>query len=635
MTLAAPLMGPATPSALERAWGALPTPATYAIIAGGALLLLAWVVGVEARYFLRRGRARTLFGALEWLFWGGAATLVLLVPGPRELQLALYSPAFLTLLLLRWAAGKLLMDPVGRKRLLWVVTGVSLASFIGLTFWSTTLEAERSGVFVLGDQIVRIGAAVSGTVFVVCVAIHLMPRVLNLLEGRGFVQFVAARHVRSGKSNFLTAISVLSILGVALSSFALCIVISVMTGFGADLKRKILGNNAHVRIEAVSTKGFEGWQQTLDVVRGQPGVLAASPIAAGEVMASSSTNTAGVVLRGVDLPSIPEVIDLAANIQVGRLEYLGDERQLADLPADEIIWIAPGGQRYLKGKPSRYLPNTLEPEERGAPPAPDTLPGIVLGRELAKSLHVYVGDVLTLVSPLGDLGPMGVMPRSRRFRVAAIFYSGMYEYDASYAYAKLEVAQQFLDLGKRASAIDVKVTDAEAAPQVREALTSRLDPKQVRVRDWQEMNRQLFSALKLEKIATFIILLVAIIVASFCIICTLLLMVTEKSKEIAILKSLGASDRAVLSIFMTEGIVIGAIGTVFGVVTGLSAALSIKYFGVRLDPDVYYVDRLPINVDLGDFFMVALCSMIITTLATVYPALAASRLRPVEGIRYE
>jgi lipoprotein-releasing system permease protein len=155
------------------------------------------------------------------------------------------------------------------------------------------------------------------------------------------------------------------------------------------------------------------------------------------------------------------------------------------------------------------------------------------------------------------------------------------------------------------------------------------------VRDWKELNKNLFSALKLEKIATFVILSLAILVASFCILCTLLLMVTEKSKEIAILKSLGASDRSILAIFMGEGMLIGAIGTYFGVATGFAAIKGLTQFGLRLDPDVYYVDRLPISADLTDFVLVALSALVITTLATIYPAVAASRLRPVEGIRYE
>jgi lipoprotein-releasing system permease protein len=277
----------------------------------------------------------------------------------------------------------------------------------------------------------------------------------------------------------------------------------------------------------------------------------------------------------------------------------------------------------------------LDQSVRDAVYAEDEYPGVILGRELAKTLHVFIGDEITLISPLGDLGPMGVMPRSRRFRVAAIFYSGMYEYDSSYAYTLIDVAQDFLDLPGHVTSIDVKVDEAEKVELVRPAVAAALGRGDLRARDWKEMNKNLFSALKLEKIATFVILSLAIAVASFCIICTLLLMVTEKSKEIAILKAVGASDGAILRTFMAEGLLIGGIGTILGVLTGWVLCSGLLQFGVRLDPEVYYVDRLPIEVNPGDYLLVALSALVITILATVYPALAASRLRPVEGIRYE
>ena len=273
------------------------------------------------------------------------------------------------------------------------------------------------------------------------------------------------------------------------------------------------------------------------------------------------------------------------------------------------------------------------PDERPAPE--DIYPGIVIGRELAKSLHVYVGDELTLVSPLGDLGPIGILPRSRRYRVASIFYSGMYEYDNTYAYIMLDVAQKFLDLGDRITDIDIKVSDAEAVHRARDRVKAELNRSDVRVRDWKELNRNLFNALRLEKITTFIILSIAIAVASFCIICTLLLMVTEKSKEISILKSIGSSDHNILRLFIAEGLIIGGIGTVFGVVAGWALAKGLQLSGFRLSPDVYYVDRLPIEVNWSDYVTVAISALVITTIATIYPAIAASRLRPVEGIRYE
>jgi lipoprotein-releasing system permease protein len=345
-----------------------------------------------------------------------------------------------------------------------------------------------------------------------------------------------------------------------------------------------------------------------------------------------------VLLRGIDPESIGQVIDLVKNIEIGRFEYVTDWKRLAQLPPEEPIGLGPGGETYLKGPSLKYVDpdDKLDPDVKDAVVPSDAYPGIMLGRELAKTLHVYVGDELTLVSPLGDLGPMGVLPKSRRYRVAAIFYSGMYEYDSSQAYVTLDVAQDFLDLAGKVTALEVKVGDAEQVGETRAALAAAVnDRPDLRVRDWKESNKNLFSALELEKVATFVILSLAILVASFCIICTLLLMVTEKSKEIAVMKSLGASDQTILRIFMTEGMMIGGIGTLLGVVTGLSAALGLLWFGVRLDPDVYYIDRLPISVDPLDFFLVSVSALVITTLATLYPALAASRLRPVDGIRYE
>jgi lipoprotein-releasing system permease protein len=390
-----------------------------------------------------------------------------------------------------------------------------------------------------------------------------------------------------------------------------------------------------VKIEAKRIGGFDHWSSQLEDLRLVKGVRAATPVAGGEAMASSASNTAGVMLRGIDTVTIGTVIDLLQNIEVGKFAYLDDPKKLAKLPPDEPIGIGSGGEFYLKGPDIKPYLSRLDPDVEEAVVPPDAFPGIVIGRELAKSLHVYVGDELTLISPLGDLGPMGVLPRSRKFRVAAIFYSGMYEYDASHAYVKIEAAQDFFDLKQNVTGIEIKVDDAERVSEIRPAIEAEVKRDDLRIRDWKELNKNLFSALKLEKIATFIILSLAILVASFCIICTLLLMVTEKSKEIAILKSLGASDNAILKIFMTEGVMIGGIGTIFGVTTGLAATLGLKWFGVRLDPDVYYVDKLPINVEWSDFTLVALAALLITTIATIYPAVAASRLRPVDGIRYE
>lgn len=519
------------------------------------------------------------------------------------------------------------------RQLLVAFTVGALLLCAGLSVWSFRLPQPRGSVFVLWHQVVRVGAVLSATGTLLGFMSLAIPWVLDRVEGRGFISFVAARHVRAHKSGFLTVISVLSIAGVAVSCFALCAVTSIMGGFGADLKRKILDNNAHVRVETGRTGGFDGWRDELAKIRSVPGIRGATPIAAGEVMASSVSNTSGCLVRGIDTQSISQVIGLLNNVEVGKFHYLEDPQALARLPADEPVGIGVGGEVYVRGvdTPTRYGngPNGA------VAPDPDVYPGIVLGRELAKTLHVYIGDEVTLISPLGEVGPMGLLPRSQRFRVAAVFYSGMYEYDATHAYIKLDVAMKFLDLQERVTSIEIKTADAENARVVRDGVRKVIASTDLLVRDWQELNRNLFNALLLEKITTFIILSIAIAVASFCIICTLLLMVTEKSQEIAILKSLGASDGMIQRLFVTEGLIIGAIGTVFGVSTGWAAAKGLQSYGVRLNPDVYYVDRLPIAVNFSDYVMVAVSALVITAIATIYPARAASRLRPVDGIRYE
>lgn len=521
------------------------------------------------------------------------------------------------------------------------------ASFIGLT-WFALQHPPATGPrasYDLRVEIVRAVALVAGVVYVVYTALAATPLALELMQRRGFTAFVGARMLSATKSGFLTVISILSVLGVSVSSCALCSVTSIMGGFGHDLKRKILGNTAHIVVDVADAKGFSEYQEPLSAVGDavRPFGGAATPVVGGDAMASSATNTAGVLMRGIDPTSIGDVINLPQNIEYGRFEYLAEPERVLDIPTGEVIGRGPGGEPYRKAPPLT-LPGV---EMRDLAGDKKVYPTVLLGRELAKSLHVMVGDRITLLSPIGDLGPAGIMPKSRRFVVAGVFYSGMYEYDASTAYVMLPVAQEFFDMAGRINKIDVRLPEPEGIGAVRPTLDKvvsklaearrgeTLQTQELRVRDWKEMNKNLFSALKLEKLATFIILSIAITVASFCIICTLLLMVTEKAREIAVLKAIGAPDRAIMRIFMIEGVLIGAIGTLLGVAVALAACLGLEWSGVRLDPDVYYIDRLPVNVDLSDYLLVSFAALAICTLATIYPAYTAARVRPVDGLRYE
>ncbi|MSP24056.1 MAG: ABC transporter permease [Myxococcales bacterium] len=495
-------------------------------------------------------------------------------------------------------------------------------------------------------EAVRAVALLAAVVYVLYTLLALVPTGLGALQKGSFVPFVSARMLSATKSGFLTVISVLSVLGVAVSSCALCSVTSIMGGFGHDLKRKILGNSAHVVVDVPDARDFVDYEAALAAVRRavEPIGGAATPMVTGDAMASSATNTAGLLMRGIEPESVVKVMNLAENIEIGKLEYLVSPERLVTIPTGELIGRGPDGEPYFKAPPYEFLGGAGEfflAAERKVYPA------LIIGRELAKSLHVMVGDELTVLAPMGELGPMGIMPRARKFRIAAIFYSGMYEYDASHAYALMPVAQKFFDLEARISKIDIRIPEPENVVSVRpviDAAVAALDrerrqaapeAKPLRVRDWKEMNKNLFSALKLERVATFIILSIAITVASFCIICTLLLMVTEKSREIAVLKALGAPDSAIMRVFMLEGVLIGGIGTALGVAFALAVCLGLEWSGVRLDPDVYYIDRLPINVDPHDYLVVALAALGICTLSTVYPALTAARVRPVDGLRYE
>jgi lipoprotein-releasing system permease protein len=541
---------------------------------------------------------------------------------------------------LAWRAQVDFRRKEGARGVLQSVCAAFGAVFLGLAFWTEKLPNLRGSAWTLRDMLVRAGAILAGVLFLVGTVVALLPWLLDLLEQRSFASYIAARHVRAKKSGFLTLISGLSIFAVALGSFSLSGAISVMGGFSSDLKRKILGNNAHIVVDTASQSAWSDYAPVLERVRAIRGVVGATPVVQGEVMASSASNLAGVIVHGIDTSTIGNVIDLRKNIEApvkvdDKLAYLENPELLRNIPQDEVIGIGSGGEEYLKGPDLPPLGDDLDPAVRAVIETPPLRPGLVVGRELAKTLHVYVGDEVTLVSPLGDLGPMGIMPKTRKFRIAGIFYSGMYEYDATHVYTTLEEAADYFGTPGQITTIEVKVEDAESADRLTPAVMAAVDRPQLVVRDWREINKNLFSALKLERIATFLILSIEIIVASFCIVSTLLLMMAEKSKEIAILKALGATDGAILRTFMTEGMIIGGIGTILGVSTGLALCTGLAWFGLRLDPDVYYIDRLPINVSALDYGIVTLAALTICTIATIFPAKQASQLRPVDGLRYE
>jgi lipoprotein-releasing system permease protein len=294
--------------------------------------------------------------------------------------------------------------------------------------------------------------------------------------------------------------------------------------------------------------------------------------------------------------------------------------------------------RYLRAPcGGGELANLARPQaltQAGSGESRPVLPGVLVGCELAKSLRLFLGDDVQLAAPRGGLGPMGPMPRARAFRVAGIFYSGMYEYDSKMTFVVLGPAQRLLGIGDEVTAVELKLRDADrsgpAMARLRRALGDGRE-----VRDWRESNRSLFAALKLERAAMFIVLGFIVLVAAFSIVTNLIMVVLHKGREIAILKAMGATAGAVLRVFVIQGLYIGVIGMTVGVAAGVAACLVLERHGLELPAEVYYIAQVPVVLDAADVVLVGVSALGVSLLATAYPSWLASRLRPADGIRYE
>jgi lipoprotein-releasing system permease protein len=393
-----------------------------------------------------------------------------------------------------------------------------------------------------------------------------------------------------------------------------------MSGFETDLKSKILGQHAHIVVTSPE-HAWQGWEGDVEKIRHDPGVKAASPYLESEVLVQAATNNQGVEFRGIDPKSIGGVTDLARQMEVGELSNLEHpENMRTFLPTID----PDDGKEKDKPQPSEDAPKRQ----------PRRMPGIILGTELARNLRVYPGDDVDVACLACGIGPTGPLPNQKPFRIAGIFKTGMYEFDTKIAYTTIEDAQKFLALPGEITGVEIKTFDLNKADVVAERLRAALG-KAYDVKDWRETNASLFSALKMEKIAMFIVLAFIVLVASFSIISTLIMVAVEKAREIAILKSMGASDLGVVRIFLFQGLYIGAVGLLAGMVAGLAACGLLWRFGIALDSEVYYIARLPVHIDLFEIMAIAACAVGISCLATIYPAYLAARMRPVEGLRYE
>jgi lipoprotein-releasing system permease protein len=409
------------------------------------------------------------------------------------------------------------------------------------------------------------------------------------------LRYTRARNRNSGRNPFVSFISLVSMFGIALGVWALIVVLSVMNGFQKELRTRILGVASHVQITGFNNQ-LDGWQRVAKEASEHPLVVGAAPFVNGQGMLSYGGNVRGAVVRGIEPKLEEKVADIGSHMIAGKLEAL-----------------APGSF------------------------------GIVLGSELARAIGARDGDKVTLIAPQGLVTPAGLLPRIKQFTVVGIFEVGMYEYDSGLALVDIDDAQKLYQMGERVSGVRLKLTDLMQSREVARDLVERMRGD-LFISDWTRSHANFFRAVQIEKNMMFIILFLIVLVAAFNIISTLVMAVTDKQSDIAILRTLGASPMSIMKIFIVQGALIGVIGTLIGVASGIPTALNVdvivpfleRLLGVHfLSREVYYISELPSDLQHGDVVATAVVSLVLSLLATIYPSWRASRVNPAEALRYE
>ena len=408
-----------------------------------------------------------------------------------------------------------------------------------------------------------------------------------------FELYIATRYLLARRRQaFVSLISVVSIAGVAVGVMALVVAQALMTGMQQELRDRIIGAEAHVYVTKITGGGFDDFRREAARLTTVPGVVGAAPSILGKAMATAGGGEAFISLKGIDPDLEPQVTEVASSVQHGSLQAL---REVYD----------------------------------------GVLGGVVIGEDLAVSLGVFVGDTVSVLTPQSStLSPMGMMPRPRRLRVVGVFNLGLWQYDSAYGFVTLDVARRLFKKD-RVDMMELRVEDVDDAPEVARAVTQTLGPGYL-AEDWAQLNRALFSALRLEKMAIGITIGLIMMVAALNIVASLILLVMEKSRDIAILKTMGASSRSIRRIFVLQGGIIGAVGTTVGAVCGFVISyVADRYQLVRVPIDVYDIAWIPFAIQPVDFLLVIGAALVICLLATIYPSRQASRLDPAEALRYQ
>jgi lipoprotein-releasing system permease protein len=463
-----------------------------------------------------------------------------------------------------------------------------------------------------------------------------------------FELFIAARYLRAKRRQaFIGIITGISILGVAAGVASLIVALAINNGFRQDLQERLIGSTSHVSLLRIADDGIKDWPPLVTRLSKKPHVVAAAPAIFEQVLISRGPRARGAVLKGMIPADERRVGDLLNSIKEGSaVELEAQPAETGQVDVGTAAKLAPSEtQGAVQRKPALSLSKGEASAPTGPEESPDSLssvharqaamPPIILGKDMADNLGATVGSIVLVTSPQGELTPFGMVPKYSRFRVVGIFNSGFYDYDSSWAFTRLSDAQRLFGLGDLISVIEFKVDDIYQAGEVSREL-EKAAGKGFMTTNWMEQNQALFHALRLERLVTFITIGLIVLVAALNILISLIMMVMEKTKDIAVLMSMGTRKSQVRNIFIAQGVLIGVLGTAIGLLLGYAISYAGGHYHIiSLSPEVYSIDYVPFAPRLMDGLLVALVAIGVSFVATLYPSWSAGRTLPAEALRYE